>query len=74
MDGETKEKANGGRGGDGIVEWLGEQPPSSVVFLCLGSRGSFGDDQVKEMSCALERGGHCFLWSLRLPSPNGKNW
>ncbi|XP_039172475.1 anthocyanidin 3-O-glucosyltransferase 2-like [Eucalyptus grandis] len=30
MDGETKEKANGGRGGDGIVEWLGEQPPSSV--------------------------------------------
>ncbi|XP_056172628.1 putative UDP-glucose flavonoid 3-O-glucosyltransferase 3 [Syzygium oleosum] len=69
---ETKKK--GGRGGDDIMEWLDEQPPSSVVFLCFGSRGSFSDDQVKEMACALERSGHHFLWFLRLPPPNGKNW
>ena len=63
-------------GGDGvdqnsssdIMEWLDEQPPSSVVFLCFGSMGSFSGDQVKEMAHALEHSGHRFLWSLRKPS------
>ncbi|XVF71123.1 hypothetical protein PTKIN_Ptkin12aG0010400 [Pterospermum kingtungense] len=48
-----------------IMEWLDKQPPSSVVFLCFGSRGSFGVDQVKEIARALEQSGHRFLWSLR---------
>ncbi|KAF8041582.1 hypothetical protein BT93_A0238 [Corymbia citriodora subsp. variegata] len=60
-------------GGDDVMEWLDEQPPSSVVFLCFGSRGSFGEDQVKEIACALERSGHRFLWSLRLPPQDGEN-
>ncbi|XVF71102.1 hypothetical protein PTKIN_Ptkin12aG0008200 [Pterospermum kingtungense] len=47
------------------MEWLDKQPPSSVVFLCFGSNGSFGVDQVKEIARALEQGGHRFLWSLR---------
>ncbi|TYI39060.1 hypothetical protein ES332_A02G072900v1 [Gossypium tomentosum] len=38
-----------------IMKWLDEQPPSSVVFLCLGSEGSFKGDQVKEIACALEQ-------------------
>ncbi|XP_030456231.2 anthocyanidin 3-O-glucosyltransferase 2-like [Syzygium oleosum] len=72
LKGETKKKADGGcRGGD-IIEWLDKQPPSSVVFLCFGSGGSFSVDQVKEMACALERSGHHFLWSLRRPPPKGK--
>ncbi|XVF71132.1 hypothetical protein PTKIN_Ptkin12aG0011300 [Pterospermum kingtungense] len=50
-----------------ILEWLDEQPPASVVFLCFGSRGSFGVDQVREIACALEQSGHRFLWSLRQP-------
>ncbi|XVF71113.1 hypothetical protein PTKIN_Ptkin12aG0009300 [Pterospermum kingtungense] len=50
---------------DTIMEWLDKQPPSSVVFLCFGSNGSFGVDQVKEIARALEQGGHRFLWSLR---------
>ncbi|KAK2632673.1 hypothetical protein EUGRSUZ_L01241 [Eucalyptus grandis] len=48
-----------------IREWLDEQPPSSVVFLCFGSLGSFDADQVKEIASGIERSGHKFLWSLR---------
>ncbi|XP_031278164.1 anthocyanidin 3-O-glucosyltransferase 2-like [Pistacia vera] len=55
-----------------IMEWLDDQPPSSVVFLCFGSMGSFNEDQVKEIACALEQSGHRFLWSLRQPPPKGQ--
>ncbi|KAJ9169206.1 hypothetical protein P3X46_017418 [Hevea brasiliensis] len=54
-----------------IMQWLDDQPPSSVVFLCFGSQGSFGEDQVKEIAYALERSRYRFLWSLRRPSPPG---
>ncbi|KAL4362812.1 hypothetical protein GQ457_04G012780 [Hibiscus cannabinus] len=50
-----------------IMEWLDEQAPSSVVFLCFGSGGSFNGEQVKEIACALEQSAHRFLWSLRQP-------
>ncbi|KAL6329750.1 hypothetical protein AAG906_035398 [Vitis piasezkii] len=55
-----------------IMNWLDDQPPSSVVFLCFGSMGSFGADQIKEIAHALEHSGHRFLWSLRQPPPKGK--
>ncbi|XP_057972130.1 anthocyanidin 3-O-glucosyltransferase 2-like [Malania oleifera] len=51
----------------GIMTWLDNQPPSSVVFLCFGSMGSFGADQLREIAGGLERSGHRFLWSLRRP-------
>ncbi|OAY44943.1 anthocyanidin 3-O-glucosyltransferase 1-like [Manihot esculenta] len=54
-----------------IMQWLDDQPPSSVVFLCFGSQGSFGEDQVKEIAHALEQSGHRFLWSLRRPRSPG---
>ncbi|CAH2068886.1 unnamed protein product [Thlaspi arvense] len=54
------------------MTWLDDQPPSSVLFLCFGSRGSFEEDQVKEIAHALERAGHRFLWSLRRPPAKGK--
>ncbi|KAJ9169209.1 hypothetical protein P3X46_017421 [Hevea brasiliensis] len=54
-----------------IMQWLDDQPLSSVVFLCFGSMGSFGEDQVKEIACALEHSGYRFLWSLRRPPPPG---
>ncbi|XVF20968.1 hypothetical protein REPUB_Repub12eG0049800 [Reevesia pubescens] len=50
-----------------IMKWLDEQPTLSVVFLCFGSKGSFNEDQVKEIASALEQCGHRFLWSLRQP-------
>uniref|UniRef100_A0A2N9GHA1 Uncharacterized protein n=1 Tax=Fagus sylvatica TaxID=28930 RepID=A0A2N9GHA1_FAGSY len=55
--------------GDNIMKWLDDQPPLSVVFLCFGSMGSFGADQVKEIALGLEGSGHRFLWSLRMPTP-----
>ncbi|KAK9924228.1 hypothetical protein M0R45_032609 [Rubus argutus] len=62
---EAKQKSD-------ILKWLDDQPPLSVVFLCFGSMGSFGEDQVKEIAQALENVGHRFLWSLRRPPPEGK--
>ncbi|XP_034701312.1 anthocyanidin 3-O-glucosyltransferase 2-like [Vitis riparia] len=55
-----------------IMSWLDDQPPSSVVFLCFGSMGSFGVDQIKERAHGLEHSGQRFLWSLRQPSPKGR--
>jgi len=55
-----------------IIRWLDDQPPSSVVFLCFGSMGSFDGDQVREIAQALEQSGHRFLWSVRHPPPKGK--
>ncbi|KAL0742951.1 hypothetical protein Bca4012_084464 [Brassica carinata] len=53
-----------------ILEWLDEQPASSVVFLCFGSMGGFSEEQAREIATALERSGHRFLWSLRRASLN----
>ena len=55
-----------------IIDWLNDQPSSSVVFLCFGSMGSFDEAQVKEIANGLENSGHRFLWSLRKPPPEGK--
>ncbi|CAD6217971.1 unnamed protein product [Miscanthus lutarioriparius] len=49
------------------VAWLDAQPPGSVVFLCFGSMGWFDPPQVVEITAALERCGHRFLWVLRGP-------
>ncbi|KAJ6921731.1 hypothetical protein NC652_015614 [Populus alba x Populus x berolinensis] len=46
-----------------IMQWLDQQPSSSVVYLCFGSMGSFGVEQVKEIACGLEQSGHRFLWA-----------
>ncbi|XP_047970128.1 anthocyanidin 3-O-glucosyltransferase 2-like [Salvia hispanica] len=62
-------QSGGGGGTDEIIVWLDEQPRSSVVFLCFGTKGWFEGDQVKEIAAALERSGVRFLWSLRKPPP-----
>jgi hypothetical protein len=54
-----------------IIKWLDDQPPSSVVFFCFGTRGSFDEDQVKEIAHAIENSGARFVWSLRKPQPKG---
>eukprot|EP00258_Populus_trichocarpa_P016005 XP_006373637.2 anthocyanidin 3-O-glucosyltransferase 6 [Populus trichocarpa] len=55
-----------------IMQWLDDQPPCSVVFLCFRSWGSFSVDQVKENAYALEQCGHRFLWCLRERPCKGK--
>ncbi|KAF3439567.1 hypothetical protein FNV43_RR17845 [Rhamnella rubrinervis] len=52
-----------------IINWLDQQPESSVVFLCFGSMGIFRADQLREIATALERSGLRFLWSIRVPPP-----
>ncbi|KAM0858912.1 hypothetical protein ACQ4PT_047540 [Festuca glaucescens] len=49
------------------IAWLDAQPPASVVFLCFGSMGWFEAAQVVEITAALQRCGHRFLWVLRGP-------
>ncbi|CAK8538716.1 unnamed protein product [Lathyrus sativus] len=58
-------------GSDNIMKWLDDQPPSSVVFLCFGSMGSFDEEQVKEIAHAIENIGVRFVWSLRKLSSKG---
>ncbi|KAM5580175.1 putative UDP-glucose flavonoid 3-O-glucosyltransferase 3 [Rosa sericea] len=74
LKGKSDDNNPGGsdQAGREILKWLDDQLPSSVVFLCFGSMGSFGEDQVKEIACALEQSGHLFLWSIRCPPPKGK--
>ncbi|KAK9924216.1 hypothetical protein M0R45_032598 [Rubus argutus] len=55
-----------------IMNWLDDQPPKSVVFLCFGSFGSFDETQLKEMATGLEQSGQRFLWSVRRNPPEGK--
>ncbi|KAJ0609851.1 putative flavonol 3-O-glucosyltransferase [Helianthus annuus] len=50
-----------------VINWLDDQPPSSVVVLCFGSMGTFDEVQVKEIARGLEQSGHRFVWSLRRP-------
>lgn len=50
-----------------LGQWLDNQPPSSVVFLCFGSMGTFQAEQIVEIACALEQSGYGFLWALRKP-------
>ncbi|CAJ2634221.1 unnamed protein product [Trifolium pratense] len=56
---------------DDIIKWLDDQPPSSVVFFCFGTSGSFDEDQVKEIAHAIENSGARFVWSLRKPQLKG---
>ncbi|KAL7239321.1 hypothetical protein ACSBR2_005265 [Camellia fascicularis] len=59
---------------DKILKWLDEQAPSSssVVFLCFGSIGCFDPPRLAEITAALEKSGHRFLWSIRRSPPKGE--
>ncbi|VAH86466.1 unnamed protein product [Triticum turgidum subsp. durum] len=50
------------------LEWLDAQPDRSVVFLCLGSKGTLSAEQLKEIAVGLDRSGQRFLWSVRMPA------
>ncbi|KAL3510642.1 hypothetical protein ACH5RR_030043 [Cinchona calisaya] len=53
----------------GILQWLDDQPPNSVVYISFGSQGSLPINQVEELAKALEGSGYRFLWCLRRPPP-----
>lgn len=72
LKGDAHVGSSDDRQGEDLICWLDDQPPASVVFLCFGSMGSFSEDQVREIACALEQCGYRFVWSLRRPPPKGK--
>lgn len=74
LDLNAKEQSTGpGSNWDEIMTWFDDQPPSSVVFLCFGSRGSFNAPQLEQMAIALEGSRQQFLWSIRRPPPKGSS-
>jgi hypothetical protein len=54
-------------GGEECLTWLDAQPQGSVVFLCFGSIGRFGAEQIREVARGLEASGQRFLWVVRAP-------
>lgn len=51
------------------LQWLDQQPPSSVIFVSFGSLGFLSGGQIRELALGLEGSGQRFLWVLRNP-PN----
>lgn len=66
------EKQNNCEGNECLV-WLNSQPSKSVVFLCFGSLGVFGEEQLNEIAVGLENCGHRFLWVVKAPPPKRDN-
>lgn len=46
-------------------QWLDQQPPESVVYLCFGNRTAMPRDQITELRNGLEESGQNFLWVLK---------
>ncbi|XP_022133480.1 UDP-glycosyltransferase 83A1-like [Momordica charantia] len=47
------------------LEWLDQQPPSSVIYLAFGSFTDFSGAQFEELAMGLELTGRPFLWVVR---------
>ncbi|GLJ47398.1 hypothetical protein SUGI_1000360 [Cryptomeria japonica] len=47
------------------LNWLDEQPPSSVLFVSFGSFGVISREQITDLAIGLEASGHRFLWVVR---------
>ncbi|KAI5078657.1 hypothetical protein GOP47_0006328 [Adiantum capillus-veneris] len=47
------------------IQWLGTQPPSSVIYVALGSIAIFTSAEMHALALALESSGHPFLWVIR---------
>ncbi|KAJ6408590.1 hypothetical protein OIU84_011842 [Salix udensis] len=71
---EGEKGSDGAREKEEIKKWLDDQPPSSVVFLCFGSMGSFDEDQLREISKALEHSGHRFFMVPASSSTKGYDY
>ncbi|CAN1822948.1 Hydroquinone glucosyltransferase [Linum perenne] len=50
------------------LEWLDNQPTSSVLFVSFGSGGTLSPEQLNELALGLESSGQRFLWVVRSPN------
>ncbi|OAY39133.1 gallate 1-beta-glucosyltransferase 84A24 [Manihot esculenta] len=55
---------------DDCMEWLDSKPPSSVVYVSLGSIVSLKQVQLNELAYGLLNSGFSFLWIFRSPPEN----
>ncbi|KAK1269053.1 UDP-glycosyltransferase 72B1 [Acorus gramineus] len=55
----------------GCLKWLDQQPRGSVLYICFGSIGTLGIDQLTELAAGLEMSGQRFLWVVKVPNPKG---
>ncbi|MED6209031.1 hypothetical protein PIB30_050722 [Stylosanthes scabra] len=53
------------------LNWLNQQPPSSVIYVAFGSITIFHPNQFKELALGLELTNRPFLWVVREDSNNG---
>ncbi|CAI0425497.1 unnamed protein product [Linum tenue] len=51
-----------------LINWLDEQPSKSVLFVALGSGGTFTSDQMTELAWGLELSEQRFVLVARFPS------
>ncbi|CAM0957798.1 unnamed protein product [Alopecurus aequalis] len=63
-----RRRAAGSSEDDATLRWLDAQPPSSVVYVALGSEVPLNVEQVHELALGLELAGARFLWALRKPT------
>lgn len=54
------------------LQWLDNQPASSVIFISFGSFGFLSREQIGELALGLEVSRQRFLWVLRMP-PHDSN-
>nr|GEW90507.1 soyasapogenol B glucuronide galactosyltransferase-like [Tanacetum cinerariifolium] len=49
----------------GCLNWLDQQNPKSVIYVCFGSMVKFPDAQITEIALALEESDKPFIWVVR---------
>ncbi|GJR00716.1 soyasapogenol B glucuronide galactosyltransferase-like protein [Tanacetum coccineum] len=49
----------------GCLNWLDQQNPKSVIYVCFGSMVKFPDAQITEIALALEQSEKPFIWVVR---------
>ena len=47
------------------LNWLDNQKPNTVLYVCFGSMIRFPDTQLNEIALALEASDHPFVWVVR---------
>jgi len=52
---------------DPVLEWLDQQPQSSVVYVAFGSVVELSDSQMIELGLGLEASEQRFIWAVRPP-------